>query len=371
MKVLVTGSNGFIGKNLCLHLSEGGYEVFRFDTGNTDDELRLFIAESDFVVHLAGINRPLAEKEFIDGNVNFTKKFCDLIRNEKPSLPILFASSTQATLDNAYGRSKKAAEDLVLAHAEECGSKAYVARFYNVYGKWCRPNYNSVIATFCYNVANGLPLDVNPSAPSIDFVYIDDLCGWVISVIKRGISDSDRILYPEPHFTKTLPQIVELLEGFRVSRNNHMVPAIDDPFAKRLYSTYLSYLPESSFSYPLDMHVDSRGSFTEILKTIGNGQISVNVAKPGITKGNHYHHTKTEKYLVVHGECEIKFRRIDSDKVITYHCSDKKLEVVDIPPGYTHSITNVGEDDSVTLMWANELFDPDHSDTYPCPVERT
>lgn len=370
MKILVTGSSGFIGKNLCLRLLEDDYKVFRFDVGNSDDELKSFIAESDFVVHLAGINRPLTEDEFIDGNVNFTKKLCDLIRDGKPSLPILFASSTQAALDNPYGRSKKAAEDLIFAHAKECGSKAYITRFYNVFGKWCRPNYNSVIATFCYNVANGLPLDVNPSAPAIDFIYIDDLCEWIISIIQGGIGDLDRILYPEPHFSKTLPKIVELLQGFKESRSNHMVPAIDDPFAKRLYSMYLSYLPEGDFSYPLDMHVDNRGSFTEILKTIGNGQLSVNVAKPGITKGNHYHHTKTEKYLVVHGECEIKFRKIGSDEVVTYRCSDKKIEVVDIPPGYTHSITNVGEDDSVTLMWANELFDPNHPDTYPCPVEK-
>lgn len=369
MKILVTGSKGFIGKNLCLRLKEEGHEVFEFDIESSDEDLTKGIDFAEFIVHLAGINRPMDPKEFLDGNVFFTKKLLDEVQKQGKKYPILFASSTQADLDNPYGKSKKQAEQILFDFAKENGNPLYVRRFYNVFGKWCKPNYNSVIATFCNAIANDLPYEVNPNAPTIDFIYIDDLVDWIIEAIEGKKDQSDKVIYPEPHYSKTLTEIVDLLTSFKESRVNHMVPKIDDPFAKKLYSTYLTYLPIESFAYPLDMHIDQRGSFTEILKTIGNGQISVNVGKPGITKGNHYHHTKNEKYLVVHGECLIKFRKVDSTEVIAYRVSGDKLEVVDIPPGYTHNITNIGKDDSVTLMWANELFDPEHPDTYPCQVE--
>ena len=369
MKVLVTGSQGFVGSNLVCRLKECKHEVFEFDLGSGDDELRDAVTSSDWIVHLAGVNKPLNPEEFQNGNVNLTKKLIDCLLEMGSKAPIIYSSSTQAALDNPYGLSKKQAEDLLFSFSEETSHPVYVFRLYNAFGKWCRPNYNSVVATFCHNIANGLPIQINESAPAIDFVYIDDICDSFIRIINGDGAGSSEILYPEPHHRKTLHEIAELLYSFKESRNNHMIPDIADPFAKKLYSAYLSYLPEEGFSYSLDMHKDFRGSFTEILKTEGYGQVSVNVSKPGITKGNHYHHTKNEKYLVVKGECVIKLRRLGADKVISYRCSDKQLEVVDIPCGYTHNITNVGKDDSVTIMWANELYDPDHPDTYYCPVE--
>ena len=369
MNILVTGSKGFIGSNLVCRLKEDKHSVFEFDLGSSNEDLKSFICDADFIVHLAGVNRPLSPEEFVDGNVNLTQRIIDYVQETGSEAPIIYSSSIQAALDNPYGASKKQAEDLLFKFSCETQCPVYVFRLYNAFGKWCRPNYNSVIATFCYNVANGLPIQINKAAPAIDFVYIDDICNSLLKVINGDGKGSSDILYPEPHYKKTLHEIVGLLDSFKASRDNHMVPEILDPFAKKLYSTYLSYLPEYEFSYPLDMHKDFRGSFTEILKTEGYGQISVNVSKPGITKGNHYHHTKNEKYLVVHGECIIKFRKIGTDKVFSYRASNKKMEVVDIPCGYTHSITNVGKDDSVTIMWANELYDPEHPDTYYCPVE--
>lgn len=369
MKVLVTGSKGFIGSNLVYRLCELKHEVFEYDIGSSDDGLKQHIQEADWIVHLAGVNRPLTSEEFRDGNVNLTKKIIDYVVETGSHAPVIFSSSTQATQSNPYGISKKQAEDSLFEFTRTTGHPVYVFRLYNAFGKWCRPNYNSVVATFCHNVATGLPLRINESAPPIDFVYIDDICNSFLKVINGIGAGSMYVQYPEPHYRKTLHEIADFLYSFKASRDNRVVPEISDPFAKKLYSTYLSYLPENEFSYPLDMHKDFRGSFTEILKTEGYGQISVNVSKPGITKGNHYHHTKNEKYLVVHGECVIKFRKIGTDKVISYHVSDKKMEVVDIPCGYTHNITNVGKDDSVTIMWANELYDPEHPDTHYCPVE--
>ena len=363
MNVLVTGAKGFIGKNMCHALREVRHRVFEYDVSDTGEELAEYVQKADVIIHLAGVNRPLSLEELINGNVNLTKRVLDLAKasNKKPL--IVFASSTQAALDNPYGQSKKQAEDLLLSS----GHPVLIYRLYNVFGKWCRPNYNSVIATFCHNVANGLPLQINKEASAIDFVYIDD----VVACLMQSLSThaDNEIHYPEPHYSRKLDDIADLLLLFKESRQSFLVPPIEDEFARKLYATYLSYLPGSQFSYPLNVHADERGSFTEILKTFGLGQISVNVAKPGITKGNHYHNTKNEKYLVVHGECEIKFRKLGTDEVITYRCSDKKLEVVDIPVGYTHSITNVGSDDSVTLMWASECFDPDNPDTFYCPVE--
>lgn len=365
MNVLVTGAKGFIGKNVCYALKEAKHHVFEYDVSNTGEELIEFVRNADAIIHLAGVNRPLKPEEFLDGNVNLTKRVLDLAKASDKKPLIIFASSTQAALDNPYGRSKKQAEDLLLSS----GHPVVIYRLYNVFGKWCRPNYNSVIATFCHNVANGLPLQINKEAPAIDFVYIDDVVSCLIQSLLAKQGDN-KIRYPEPHYSRKLDDIAGLLLSFKESRNTFFVPPIEDDFARKLYATYLSYLPENQFAYPLESHTDERGSFTEILKTFGFGQISVNVAKPGITKGNHYHNTKNEKYLVVYGECEVKFRKLGSKDVITYRCSDKKLEVVDIPVGYTHSITNVGNDDSVTLMWASERFDSENPDTFYCPVEQ-
>lgn len=364
MKVLVTGASGFIGKNLCLRLKEAGIESLPIDKENIVD-LEKFIKAADFCVHLAGINRPLEPKEFYDGNANLTYRLIELIKQANKRVPIAFASSTQAALDNDYGKSKKMAEDYLLSFQKETGNPVYVYRFQNVFGKWCRPNYNSVVATFCYNIAHDLPIKVSDPSARRDFIYIDDICGAVIDLIKaKEHKGSNEILYIKPSYDKSIGEIANLIQSFKDSRFNLMLPDQGDEFDKKLYATYLSYLPEDNgFAYPLNSHVDNRGSFTEFYRTDGYGQLSVNVSKPGITKGNHYHHTKNEKFLVVKGTCSIKFRKIGGTKVYEYVCSGDNLVVVDIPCGYTHSITNIGTEDSVTIMWASELFDPNNPDT--------
>jgi UDP-2-acetamido-2,6-beta-L-arabino-hexul-4-ose reductase len=370
MKVLVTGAKGFIGQNLCLALRQRGHEVFEYDLGSTDDELKAYLVGCDFIVHLAGVNRPLNPQEFVDGNVNFTKKLLDYMELLKCAAPLIFSSSTQAELDNPYGASKKMAEDEIFAFSKAHNHPVYVFRLYNAFGKWCRPNYNSVIATFCYNTAHNIPLQVNEAAPAINFVYIDDICDSFISIIEKRPMPTDAIIYAEPHYSVTLREIVDALAGFKKSRENLEIPNLKPGFFKDLYSTYLSYLDETDFAYSLNTHADQRGSFTEMFKTGEYGQVSVNIGKPGIVKGNHYHMSKNEKYVVVQGTCAIKFRKVGTDKVITYTCSGKDMKVVDIPPGYTHSITNIGTEDSITIMWANEPYDPNHPDTIYLPVEQ-
>lgn len=367
MKVLVTGAKGFIGKNLCLSLKNKGHDVFEYDLGSTDEQLEQYVNDCDFIIHLAGINRPLDPREFVDGNVNFTKKLLDVVIATKTKAPIIFSSSTQAALDNPYGKSKKMAEDQLFEFGE-AGHAVYVYRLYNAFGKWCRPNYNSVIATWCYDVAHDIPLQINEAAAPIDFVYIDDICAEFIQTIENKPAPTDVIRYVEPHYKESLRDIADLLCSFKNSRKNFMTPS-QEGFSKKLYATYLSYLEPTDFAYPLLSHADARGSFTEILKTLQYGQISVNISKPGVTKGNHYHMTKNEKYLVLSGRCEIKLRQIFSDQVISYVCDGQDLRVVDIPTGYTHNITNIGKEDSVTLMWASELFDQNHPDTVMCPVD--
>jgi UDP-2-acetamido-2,6-beta-L-arabino-hexul-4-ose reductase len=368
MNVLITGAKGFIGKNLSLWLKNDGINVFEYDLGIEDSQLEKWISQSNFIVHLAGINRPLNPQEFLDGNVNFTKKLLDLIKKNHSSSPIIFASSTQAALNNPYGISKKMAEDEIFSFSKEEKHDVFVFRFYNVFGKWCRPNYNSVIATWCYNTTQNIPLQINEQAPAIDFVYIDDICREIEQIITKEVKSDLSIHYVEPHYQEKLSDVASLLTSFKESRSNFSI-ALQDGFEKKLYATYLSYLNPTDFAYPLLSHVDNRGSFTEILKTHQYGQISVNVAHPGIVKGNHYHMSKNEKYLVVSGTCEIKLRKIDSQDVIKYVCSSSSLRVVDIPPGYTHSIKNIGDSDSVTIMWANEEFDPKNPDTFMCDVE--
>lgn len=347
-----------------------GYEVLPFDLGTSDETLKQEVKESDFIIHLAGINRPLKKEEFLDGNVNLTKKLLDLITETGSKSPLVFSSSTQAALNNPYGESKKMAEDEIFSFTKERKHPVFVYRLYNVFGKWCRPNYNSVIATWCYNTTHNIPLTINPDAQAIAFVYIDDVIDEFLSCVEGKKKASLDINYPAVHYSKTLPEIASLLESFKETRKNFMTPDFHDDFAKKLYSTYLSYLDEDEFAYPLTMHTDDRGSFTEMLKTLKDGQISVNVSHPGITKGNHYHMSKNEKFIVVSGICEIKFRKIGTDNVITYTCDGKDIRAVDIPPGYTHSIKNIGQDDSVTIMWANELFNPDKPDTYYEAVEK-
>lgn len=361
MKILVTGSNGFIGKNLCLFLKQSNYEVIPFDK-DTKESLETLVSRCDFVMHLAGVNRPKDNSEFISGNTGLTGELIELLKKDNRKIPLLISSSIQATRDNPYGKSKKEAEDLVFKYGQETGAPVYVYRLDNAFGKWCRPNYNSVVATFCYNIANNLDITINDPNALIKFVYIDDICESFISCINK--ESTNEYLSVTPSYEITLGKLAELLYSFKESRNNLEVPLMKDGFEKKLYSTYLSYLPEGNFSYLLNAHSDARGSFTEFLRTDDKGQVSVNISHPGIVKGNHYHHTKNEKFLVVKGKGIIRFRKVGDTKVIEYPVSDEKLEVVDIPTGYTHNIENVGEEDMITIMWANEVFDPDHPDTF-------
>ena len=364
MKVLVTGANGFIGKNLSIWLKRNDIDVLAIDIDNLS-KLDEYALQADFIVHLAGINRPMDVKEFYGGNLNSIVKLVDILKNNKKKTPILLSSSTQAECDNDYGKSKKMGEDFLFDYQNKTGNPVYIYRFQNVFGKWCRPNYNSVVATFCYNIANGLDISVNNPNIVKEFVYIDDICKTILDLIKsEDYKGSNKILTIKPSYLLSIGELANIIKSFKESRDNLIVPNMDNGIVSKLYATYLSYLPTNQFIYDLNMHVDNRGSFTEFIKTLNSGQVSVNVGKPGIVKGNHFHHTKNEKFLVVKGTCSIKFRKIDSEDVIEYIVSGDKLQVVDIPTGYTHSITNIGQDDSITIMWASESFDPNNPDTY-------
>ena len=376
MNILITGAKGFVGRNLIsqLHNIKDGkakndglnsdLTLYEYDVDTNPELLDLYTKDCDFVYHLAGVNRPKDEKEFMEGNFGFTSVLLQSLKKNGNKAPVLITSSIQAALDNPYGRSKKAGEDLILDYGRENGVRTLVYRLPNVFGKWCRPNYNSAVATFCHNIANGLPIQINDRNTDMKLVYIDDVVEeFIRSLLGRENRDGDFCYVPTVHRVK-LGEIADLLYSFRDSRKTLAVPKLDNPFEKALYSTYLSYLPSDQFSYPLKMNTDERGSFTEIIRTMDRGQFSVNISKPGITKGNHWHHTKNEKFVVVSGKGLIQFRKIGSDEVIDYHVSGDKIEVVDIPTGYTHNIINEGDTDLVTFMWCNECFDPDKPDTY-------
>jgi len=376
MNILITGAKGFIGKNLIAQLNnikEGKAKeeripsdltVFAYDVDSDLESLDEYCQKADFVFHLAGVNRPKEQAEFMEGNFGFTSVLLDTLQKYGNTCPVMLASSIQAEVDNPYGVSKKAGEELLFRYAEETGAKVYVYRFPNVFGKWCRPNYNSAVATFCYNIAHDLPIQVSDPNVMMTLVYIDDVVDELISALAGNPTQEGKYCKVPIEYKISLGEIVELIYSFRESRRNLQVPDMEDAFTKKLYATYLSYLPENNFSYPLKMNVDQRGSFTEFLKSPDRGQVSVNISKPGITKGNHWHHTKNEKFLVVHGKGVIHFRKIDEEKVYEYYVSGDKLEVVDIPVGYTHNIENLGDTDMVTIMWANEAFDPDRPDTF-------
>lgn len=378
MKILVTGAKGFIGKNLIATLNNvrtgkdrtfgisEDLTVYEYDVDSDEELLDVYCQECDFVFHLAGVNRPKEHKEFMEGNFGFTSVLLEKLKKYGNQCPVMISSSIQAELDNAYGVSKKAGEDLIFSYGKENGVKVYVYRFPNIFGKWCRPNYNSAVATFCHNIAHDLPIHVNDPSVVMNLVYIDDVVEELIDALKNSPNMDERGYCHVPVIhTITLGEIVELLYSFKNSRGELNVPDMTEgSFSKKLYAAYLSYLPTDQFSYPLKMNVDERGSFTEILRTCDRGQFSVNISKPGITKGEHWHHTKNEKFLVVSGKGLIQFRKVDSDEIIEYHVSGDKLEVVDIPTGYTHNIINEGDADLVTFMWCSECFNPEKPDTY-------
>ncbi len=382
MKVLVTGAHGFVGKNLCAQLNNikagkaKSYpvilsEVMEYDLDTDPALLDEYCRQADFVFNLAGVNRPQDPGEFMKGNFGFASTLLDALKKYGNTCPVMISSSTQAALDNLYGESKRAGEQLMFDYSRETGAKVLVYRFPNVFGKWCRPNYNSAIATFCNNIANGIPIQVNDPGVVMNLVYIDDVVDELISALKGSEHyDGNYCVVPTVH-TITLGGIVELLYSFKEMPQTLGVPHLADAFSKKLYSTYLSYLPQEKFSYPLKMNIDDRGSFTELIRTADSGQFSVNISKPGITKGQHWHHTKNEKFVVVSGHGLIQLRKIGTDEVVNIEVSGDKIEVVEMIPGYTHSIINLSEtEDLVTFMWCNECFDPAHPDTFFEPVEK-
>lgn len=365
MKILVTGSNGFIGKNLIAELKNRGYKhIFEYDIDSTGEELDKYTKEADFVYHLAGVNRPKDDKEFLEGNFGFTNVLLEQLIKNNNKAPIMISSSIQAELNNPYGVSKKAGEDLIFNYGKENNIDVFVYRFPNVFGKWSKPNYNSVVATFAYNIANNLPIKVNDPNVLMNLIYIDDLVNELIKLLDKKHNQKDKYCYVEPVHEVKLGKIAKLLKKFKNSRKDLSIANMDDEFERKLYSTYLSYLHKDDFIYDLKMNMDERGSFTEFIKTIDRGQVSINISKPGITKGNHWHHSKNEKFLVVSGKGVIRFRKYNETEVTQYYVSGDKLQVVDIPPGYTHNIENLGDKDMVTVMWVNEIYDPNNSDTY-------
>lgn len=365
MKILVTGAKGFIGRNLVAELRNRKYnDIFEYNKETDFALLDEYCQEADFVFHLAGVNRPKEQSEFMEGNFGFTLTLLDILKKHQNTCPVMISSSIQAEQDNPYGESKKAGEDLLLDYSKKTGAKALIYRFPNVFGKWCRPNYNSVVATFCHNIAHDLPITVNDPSVVMNLVYIDDVVEELINSLTGKENKKGDFCEVPVVYRIMLGKIVELIYSFKRSREDRSIPNMSDEFTRKLYSTYLSYLREDQFSYELKMNVDIRGSFTEFIKTADRGQVSVNISKPGITKGNHWHHTKNEKFLVVSGKGVIRFRKIDSDEVLQYFVSGDKMVVIDIPTGYTHNIENLGDTDMVTIMWANEPFDAEKPDTY-------
>ena len=394
MNILVTGAKGFVGRNLCAMLKnvrdgkdrthpglEIG-EIYEFDIDTSKALLDEYSAKADFVFNLAGVNRPENLDEFMQGNFGFASELLHSLKMNGNKCPVMLSSSIQATLigryDSVYGRSKRAGEDLFFSYAEETGAKVLVYRFPNLFGKWCRPNYNSVVATFCNNIANDLPITVNDPAVELELLYIDDLVEEMLLALEgrehrcefEGINtiicDNGRYCAAPVTHRVTLGEIVELLESFHAQPATLLMPEISfGSFAKKLYSTYLSYLPKEKVAFPMKMNVDARGSFTELLKTEKCGQFSVNISKPGITKGQHWHNTKWEFFIVVSGHGRIEERKIGSDDVLTFDVYGDKIEAIHMLPGYTHNIINLSDsEDLVTLMWANESFDPTKPDTF-------
>lgn len=378
MKVLVTGSSGFVGRNLVESLKSLRdnkdrtrpdlkiEEIFEFDRDTDMSLLDEYCAKCDFVFNLAGVNRPKDPKEFMEGNFGFASTLLDTLKKHNNKCPVMLSSSIQAKLDNDYGKSKLEGEKLFFNYAKENNSKVLVYRFPNLFGKWCRPNYNSVIATWCYNYANDLDIQVNDPSVELELAYIDDVVKELIDTLEEKEHIEDNYCYIPITHKVTLGRIVEILDSFKRQPETLVIPEIpNDSFEKKLYSTYLSYLPESKVKFELKTNIDDRGSFTELLKTNNNGQFSVNISKPGITKGQHWHHSKWEFFMVVKGHALIQERKIGTDEIIEFDVSGDKIEAVHMLPGYTHNIINLSDtEELITLMWANELFDPNHPDTY-------
>lgn len=401
MNILVTGAKGFVGRNLCAQLrniADGKAKfygdihienIYEYDIDSTIEELDIYCQKADFVFNLAGVNRPKDQSEFMSGNFGFASTLLDTLKKYNNTCPVMLSSSIQATLigrygESDYGKSKLAGEELFFDYSKQTGAKVLVYRFPNLFGKWCRPNYNSAVATFCNNIANDLPIQVNDRSTELELLYIDDLVDEMVAAIKgeehhcefEGIStvldDNGRYCAVPTTHKVTLGEIVDLLNKFHDQPYSLIIPEIpENSFAKKLYSTYLSYLPKDKASFSLKMNIDARGSFTELVKSEKVGQVSINISKPGITKGEHWHNTKWEFFIVVSGHGLIQQRRVGSDEILNFEVSGEKIEAVHMLPGYTHNIINLSDtDDLVTVMYCNECFDPNHPDTYFEPVEK-
>lgn len=369
MNVLVTGANGFIGKNLIVHLNDLGMHAIAYTRENSIQDLPDLIKKSDFIIHLAGENRPVDEKDFDTVNAGLTASICELVHSVGSQIPILLASSKQATFDNAYGKSKLEAEIIVNKFENDTGNPTYIYRLPGVFGKWCKPNYNSVVATFCYNISHNLPIQVNDPSFKLNLVYIDDVVEEFVRII-QGRQDNKKELSIQPEYKIKLGDLATQIKLFREGRDSLVLERVGDGLVRKLYSTYVSYLSPEQFAYSIPSYGDERGMFAEMLKTKDSGQFSFFTAKPGVTRGGHYHHSKTEKFLVVQGEARFGFRHIISDETYEITTSGNKLKIVETVPGWSHDITNIGTEEMVVMLWANEIFDPDNPDTIAYKLQK-
>lgn len=374
MRVLVTGANGFIGKNLLLHFQEKrGIDVVPFAREHSLDDLPALLEGVDWVFHLAGINRPQHPEEFVTGNTGLTEQLCAAIISSSKQIPVVYTSSIQAERDNDYGSSKRAAEQALLALQQDNGNPVYIYRLPNVFGKWARPNYNSAVATFCHNVARDLPVEINDPSAVIRLVYVDDVVDSFMALLTGVESINIRIdnAYVEvaPEYRISVGELADQLNRFKATRDNLITEPVGRGLVRALYSTYVSYLPPEAFTYPVQQHGDDRGEFVEMLKTKDAGQFSFFTARPGVTRGGHYHHSKTEKFLVVKGKACFRFRHMLTGELYQLYTSGEHSEIVETVPGWTHDVTNVGDDELLCMLWANEIFDRDKPDTFACPLD--
>ncbi len=364
MKVLVTGADGFIGKNLCIALGRiNNIELYKYDIDSSVEELNNYLLDVDFIFHLAGVNRPEKDEEYND-NAEFTKQICEILKKHNNPATVIFSSSTQSILDNTYGKSKKNAEDYLIEYSKKLNSLVCIYRFPNVFGKWSKPNYNSVVSTFCYNISHDLEISISDKSRIIEFVYIDDVVHCFLDKLEKTLN-GDQLFYDDYQTYKiSLGDLADRIKFFKEMRTTLVIDDLSDNLNKYLYSTYLSFYEKDNFIYSLDKKVDDRGWLFELLKSKHLGQIFISKTKPGITRGNHYHDTKVEKFCVISGTASIKLRHIIDNSTIEYIVNDEKIQIIDIPPGFTHSIKNIGNKDLMTIFWANEIFNQDKPDTY-------
>ncbi|MBU3543968.1 SDR family oxidoreductase [Polynucleobacter sp. MWH-Mekk-B1] len=375
MRVLITGADGFIGKNLCQYFVErSDIQVIRFTRENSLDELPKLLQNIDFIFHLAGVNRPLDDQEFIAGNIDFTQKLCGALANEVQfsgrKIPIIFSSSAQATVTNAYGESKKGAENFLVKLHQDYGIPVYIYRLPNVFGKWCKPNYNSVVATFCHNIARGLPVQVNDASVQLTLVYIDDVIDSFVQLLDSNnvITYSEIYVEISPSYSISVGELANLIQVFKESRSTLKIERVGMGLVRALYSTYMSYLPPASFSYEAPKYADSRGAFVEMIKTLDSGQVSYFTSIPGVTRGGHYHHSKSEKFLVIQGAALFRFRNIQTTEFYEITTHGGEGVIVETVPGWTHDVTNIGIDVLICAIWANENFDRSRPDTFTCAI---